>query len=251
MRRRATPANLLGAIVQSRSAALLYHGLLSLDDETREWLEGRPALLTELASRHSAAFLAAAPGLRVSTAGMRLPGGPESSASWQSLAGRRPDEPADFVRALVSTDEGALALFFGAIAQLTPAQAAAALNLGAPDVKTRVESARRMHPSTVASSVRGSISAPSRASPRPGTSPQSCPQALTDAPLSPAVRRFWTAVFGDGEGCAGFAGRTPTPGRRATRPSTPWLCEQVFKGEPLDQRHRYVMVMFASRLPPR
>ena len=57
---RATPQTLVGAIVQSRSASLFYVGLLSLDDDTRAWLAAQPELISELASRHSIAFLAAA-----------------------------------------------------------------------------------------------------------------------------------------------------------------------------------------------
>ena len=72
---RATPQTLVGAILRSRGAALLYHGLLSLDDPTRAWLATQPELVADLASRHPAAFVAAAAGLRVSGTAVRVPGG--------------------------------------------------------------------------------------------------------------------------------------------------------------------------------
>ena len=84
---RATPQTLVGAIVQSRNASLFYVGLLWLDDDTRAWLAGQPELISELASRHSIALLAAAPGLRVTA------GGVEERSGWPirgaDLAGAR------------------------------------------------------------------------------------------------------------------------------------------------------------------
>ena len=45
---RPAPHGLLSSILQSRNAALLYYGVLSLDDETRSWLAGQPELVAEL-----------------------------------------------------------------------------------------------------------------------------------------------------------------------------------------------------------
>ena len=136
---RATPHTLVSAILQSRNAALLYCALLWLDDDTRAWLAGEPALLSELASGHAAAFLAAAPGLRATAAGVQVPGGEPAAPAWRALVGRGPEDPAGFVRALVASDEGRLARFFGAIGQLTPPQVRVALNLDAAEVSIRVD----------------------------------------------------------------------------------------------------------------
>ena len=140
---RATPQTLVGAIVQSRNASLFYVGLLSLDDDTRAWLAGQPELISELASRHSIALLAAAPGLRVTAGGVNVPGGPSAEPIWQALVEKRSNQPVEFVRALMASGQGRLAPFFGAISQLTPQQLRVALNLDSADVPTRVESARR------------------------------------------------------------------------------------------------------------
>src|SRR6185436_2122676 len=119
---RSTPETLVSSILQSRDAALFYCALLSLDDDTRAWIASQPELIAQLASRHSASFLAAAPGVRIASGALRLPGGAAADPIWQSLVGHRPSEPVRFVKALVESDEGRLARFFGAVSQLTPAQ---------------------------------------------------------------------------------------------------------------------------------
>ena len=141
---RATVQTLAAQILLSRNASLLYYGLLSLDDETRAWLATRPDLIAEVAERYPAAFAAAAPGLRIANGAVRVPGGEAAEPVWHVLIGRRPTEPAEFLRALLGQGAGRLAFFFGATAQLTPAQIRFALNLDAPDVE-RVAASRRLY----------------------------------------------------------------------------------------------------------
>ena len=247
----ATPQTLVSAILQSRNAALLYCGLLSLDDDTRAWLGGQPALVAELASRHAAAFLAAAPGLRVTAAGVQLPGGALAAPAWRALVGRRPEEPAAFVRALVASDGGRLAYFFGMIGQLTPPQISVALNLALPDVPARGDSARRLY--SVFLRLSNGRTPEQRAFTRPAIDPALLVSELEvdegGRPLVPGSRGLWTAVFADiGDSRA----RPPLEDFRVTpewvTPADfPWLCELVFKGEPSEWRRRYMMVLFASR----
>ena len=249
---RATPDTLVSAIVQSRSAALLYCGLLALDDDTRDWLATRPTLISELASRFPSAFLAAAPGLRLSAAGFRLPGGPAAVPVWPALVGRRPDEPVEFVRELLTIDEGALAVFFGAIAQLTPAQVGVTLNLEASGVQSRVESARRMY--SVFRRTLAGRTTERRAFTRPPIDPTLLVAELAadrnGRPIVPGSRQFWVTVFRDDTRRPAAAGREEVHDIAGVEEPAdfPWLCDQVFKGEPLEQRHRYVTVLFASRL---
>jgi hypothetical protein len=249
-RGRATPQTLVSEILQSRDAALLYCGLLSLDDGTRAWLAGQPDLIAVIAARHPAAVLVAAPALRVTSAGVRVPGGALADPAWQALVGRRADEPADFVRALVALDEGHLANFFGMIGQLTPAQIQLALNLESSDVAARVESARRLY----ALFQRGGPNRPveqrafSRAAFDPGLLAADLSVDNNGQPRVPGSRGFWSAAFSESDD-----GR-----RKSTREDVgtlagdeaadfSWLCEQVFKGDQIAQRRRYMMVLFASR----
>ncbi len=246
---RATPQTLVSEILQSRDAALLYCGLLSLDDGTRAWLAGQPDLLAELAARHPAAFLAAAPALRVTPAGVRVPGGAPAEPAWQALVGRRTDDPAGFVRALVAFEEGHLAYFLGAIGQLTPAQIRFALNLESP-VSARVESARRLYALVQRGSGTKSIEqrAFSRAAFDPGLLAADLSMDNEGQPRLPGSRAFWNAVFSESNDSRSASTREDVRALVADEPAEfSWLCEQVFKGDQVAQRRRYMMVLFASR----
>ena len=248
---KATPQTLVSAILQSRNAALLYCGLLSLDDDTRAWLGGQPALIPELASGHAAAFLAAAPGLRATAAGVQVPGGELAAPAWRALVGRGPETPADFVRALVASDDGRLARFFGTIGQLTPPQVRVVLSLALPDVPARIDSARRLY--SVFLRLSDGYAPRQHAFTRPALDPALLVAELeVDAggqPLLPGSRGLWKAVFG---GVDDSRAGPPVEASRAAREwatpaDFPWLCELVFKNEPAERRRRYMMVLFASR----
>jgi hypothetical protein len=249
---RATPETLVSAILRSRGAALLYHGLLSLDDDTREWITGQPALLAELASGSAAAFVAAAPGLRVSAARLHVPGGSLAQPAWEALVGRAADPPADFLRALIDADDGRLAYFFGAVSQLSQPQIRTALHLDAADAASRLDSARRLF--AVFRQLVAGRAMDRRAFTRPALDPALLVAELNvddqGVPVVPGTRGLWNAVFTEAD-----EGTTRTSDARFRSTADwnvpadfPWLCERVFAGDaPDDHRRRYVMVLFASR----
>jgi hypothetical protein len=248
---KATPQNLVAAILQSRNASLFYSSLLALDDDTRTWLAGQPDLISELVSRHALAFLAAAPGLRVASAGVSAPGGAAADSVWQALVEKRSNQPVEFVRALVQSNQGRLAQFFGAISQMTAEQIRLALNLGAADVSARVDSARRLF--AVFQRVQSSRMLEQRAFSRATLDPtlliDGFAQDDSGQLLVPGSRGFWNVVFEETDD-----GR-PKPSRDDARmvlernepAEFAWLCDQVFKGSENDQRRRYSMVLFAAR----
>jgi hypothetical protein len=249
---RALPQSLATEILRSRNAALLYYGLLSLDDDTRAWLATERELLTYLTAQSPGAFVAAAPGLRVAQNAVRLPGGEAAEPAWEALVGRRPKEPAEFVRALVAQGEGRLAYFFGTIAQLTPAQIRLALNLDSPDAAARIAASRRLH--AVFERLAATWKIEDRTFSRPALDPALLIADLrTDdggRPVVPGTRGFWTMVL-----AASAPRRSETDNAPRGFPASPdsepvdfaWLCEQIFKGDRLDQR-RYQLVLFASRV---
>jgi hypothetical protein len=248
---RASPQSLATEILRSRNAALLYYGLLSLDDDTRAWLATEHELLTYLTAQSPGAFVAAAPGLRVAENAVRLPGGEAAEPVWEALVGRPLNEPAEFVRALVAQGEGRLAYFIGSIAQLTPAQVRVALNLDPPDAAARIAASRRLL--AVFERLAATWKIEDRTFSRPALDPALLIADLrTDdggRPAVPGTRGFWTMVF------AASASRSETdnasrafPVSSASEPvDFAWLCEQIFKGDRLDQR-RYQLVLFASRV---
>src|SRR4029079_10070027 len=66
-------------------------------------------------------------------------------------------------------------------------------------------------------------------------------------PNLPGYRRFWSAVFAEPSG-RGKSAREDDPAMADDAPvDFAWLCEQIFPGDPGDQRPRYNSVLFASR----
>jgi hypothetical protein len=244
---RPTPHGLVSTILQSRNAALLYYGVLFLDDETRSWLADQPQLLAEVASRHVGAFVAAAPSLRVADGTMRVPGGAAAEASWEALAGASVSQPAAFARALLARDEGRLAYFFGALGSLTERQAGFVLRLDAPHTGDRIDAAQRLH-GVFSRLVLGS-DLEHRTFWRPAADPALLASDLrvdaSGAPVLPGTQEFWKLLF---------AGTRPPESAfsSAILDGGPvpfaWLCEQVFGTDPNLSARRYRSVLFASRL---
>jgi hypothetical protein len=241
---RATPATLVRSILESRPAALLYYALLSLDDDTRTWLAGQPEFLkTLLVDDRAAALVASSTALRVTRDGLRLPGGEPAAALWHALLGKDPKEPVPFIEALLTHDDGRLAHFLGALSQLTPEQITFALTPQSGDAASRVDAARRLY--TVFERATTTGMAEHHVFTRPALDPVFLAAELapgaSGAPRLPGTRAFWSAVFSeDGRTDDAAALVSAAPANFA------WISEQVFRLDP-EQRHRYAMVLFASR----
>jgi hypothetical protein len=248
---RETPDTLLPAILRSRGPALFYYGLLSLDDDTRAWLATQPDLVAELAGRRAAAFVVAAPGLRVRGRAVDVPGGEAAAPAWRALVGHRPGDAAGFIRALLAQDRGRLAFFFGTMAQLTPGQLRVALRLDAPDPAIRADAARRLRSvfERVTRDWRVHDSVFSRPSLDPALLIASLRHDGDGMPVVPGTYRLWTAVFADGHRSG--ARRVAPMAADAEPVDFVWLCEQIFAGRAEDHRGRYDQVLFASRLEAR
>lgn len=244
-----TPRTLVSGILRTRGAALLYSGLLSLDDPTRAWIAARPSLLRDVAAQHAAAFLVAAPGIRVANGTLVLPGGDAGTQAWQALVGRPANEPEAFIRTLLSRDEGRLAYFLGTMAQLTPQQLRSALRLDA-DVEARTAAIRRLRAvfERVTREWRVDDSAFWRPILEPALLVSSLPSDAAGRLKLPGSREFWMAVFETENR------RSPMSngGEKEIGVGEPvdfvWLCEQVFTGHRIEDRRRYQLVLFASRI---
>lgn len=243
--------DLVTAILRSREAALMYYGLLSLDDDTRGWFDGHPELLAEIASRHAPAFMVAARGLRIRDNAVHAPGGADAGAAWRGLTGHPTTAPVDFVRGLLTVSEGRLAYFYDAMAQLQPAQQRFLLGLDAPD-SGRTGTARRLL--SVFERLADAWVVAERPFWRPTLDPALLVADLTTdeagRPVLPGTRAFWTTVFADtvdfgGEPVDAAAARQLATGEPV---DLTWLCEQIFRGGQVSQRKPYDMVLFASRV---
>ena len=249
---RATPRTLAAAILASRGASLLYCGLLSLDDDTRAWFAGKPRLLSDLASRHAAGFMTAAPGVRIAGGTVRVPGGTDAEPAWAALVGRSATDAESFVRALVSEHDGILAYFFASVAQLAPAEIRRMLDLDSPDSARRVESTRRMF--AIYDRLAPGWKVDERTFWRPALDPALLvadpPVDDRNVPVVYGSQRFWAAVFADSSPSRSRPGRSEDEDTVADGQPVDltWIAEQIFQGDQAERRRRYEMVLFASRM---
>ena len=249
--KQATPDNLVASIIQSRNAALLYLGLLSLDDDSRAWMADHPSLVSEIVTRRAAAFVTAAPALHITSTGVQVPGGSAAEPVWQGLVGHRPSEAAEFVRAVVSSDEGRLAYFFGSMGLLSPSQVRLAMTLDVTDVNRRVDAGRRLY--AVFQHLWLGKALDQRVFARPPFDPALLAFQLTSNSngefVLPATRGFWTVALNDTHDSHAKPVReeaAPTV-TWDQPPDFPWLSEQVFKGDLVEHRRHFMMVLFAAR----
>ena len=242
---RATTRTLVRSILASREASLFYYALMSLDDETRAWLATEPALIEEVVTRHAGAFVAAAPGLRVRAGAVRVPGGPPAEAGWEALVRRRVHDPADFTRALLSGNDGALAWNFGAMAQLSPGEIGLAFDLQSSDAETHGAAVRRLL-YAVFQTLAWKVEA--RTFWRPPLDPALLVSALpldgSGRPVLPGTRQFWTAVFAREAPRDDFNTNALASGEAIDFTT---LSEQIFDADALARRSRYNLVLFAAR----
>jgi hypothetical protein len=240
---RSTPETLLRDLLRSPVASLVYCALLAMDPGTREWVASSPALVTNLTERQAAAFLLAAPGIRISGGTVRVPGGSAAAPLWNALVGRAVTEPADFVRALIGA-EGSLAWFYGSVALLTPVQQRFLLSLDGGDTGAQTSAARKL----LGVFERAALGWDAQERPfwRPSLDPSLLVSDLAvdgaGTPRIPGTAAFWALALGEGD---------PDRDRRAAaegpRVDFAWLCEQIFTGGQAVVRGPYQQVLFASR----
>jgi hypothetical protein len=121
---------LIAAITRRENLVLLYRGLFSLDDDTLAYLSANPVLVRRLSNDTSRAFAVFGRSIHIRDGVVRVPGGADMAPVWQRLAGRSAGTPDDFVRALLTEDDGRLAFFYDAVSRLDPVRQAAALGDG-------------------------------------------------------------------------------------------------------------------------
>ena len=100
--------------------ALLYVGLMSLDAETLAFLAAHPKTL-DVDTAEAGTFAAFGRSIRVRGGRIDVPGGAAYAPIWVQLVDRRLDEPLEFIRRLLSRDEGRLAFLYDTVAHVSPA----------------------------------------------------------------------------------------------------------------------------------
>jgi hypothetical protein len=119
-------------LLRDRSKAMLYAGLMTLDDETLLFLSTRPAILKALYEGPSPVFAAFGRALRIRDGSVAAPGGATAEPLWRALVGRLSTEPDAFIRSLFEKDGGRVAYFYDTIDRLDPARQDFALGANLP-----------------------------------------------------------------------------------------------------------------------
>lgn len=115
----------LPTIVRDRPSALLYAGLMALDDETLVWLDQHRRVVDRLRDR-APVFAAFARSIRIHGGVVDVPGGGDAAGAWRSLVGQSPSEPEAFLEALTANADGGQVHFLDAV-MYAPAATQAAI----------------------------------------------------------------------------------------------------------------------------
>jgi hypothetical protein len=137
--REVAPRDLVAAILSDRNAALLCRGLASLDDQTLEFLEAHPAMLTRLYEHDATVFGVFGDSLRIRNGAVVPPGGAPAVPLWEALLGEKVSRPERFVRELFSDSQGRSAYLYNTLDHLDHARQAFAIGLPIRDTGIRLE----------------------------------------------------------------------------------------------------------------
>ena len=241
---------LLREILADRSAALMYHGLAGLDDETLAWLGAERPTLQHL-MRRAGAFSVFGPSVRVRGNEIVVPGGGDTRALWQALVGADPAKPASFVRRLFADDQGYLAWLYDSISQLDDARLKFATGQWLP-AGSRHERLRALL----------NVFGPGGGDWNPETQPftrRHVDPGLTLAlilvnadgrPVGPLQRGFWDRIFEyDGRGRLTMPSKEASAGDTAPLDAA-WLLSRIHR-VPVDVgRRRLETFLYAQRMFP-
>jgi hypothetical protein len=239
------PRPLHRAILEDRQACLLYAGLAALDPPTLDAIAAAPGLESDLYER-AGTFAAFARALHVRDGAIVPPGGPETAALWEAVAGEKLHAVRAFVRALFARDGGRLAYLFDTIAALDPPRQRFALSLGVRNGDDRLDRFRKL--ASLFASYDESWRIRSTPFSRPAVDPGLLLHVLPVSPEGalppPDSRAFWTDVFADRP----LDSRASAARSDDTAVEAAWLLARVFEPPIATRRDRFERLLFVIRL---
>lgn len=224
----------------SHRAALLYTGLMALDQETLRFVDAHPKVL-ELDIAEAGTFAAFARSLRVRSTRVEPPGGAAFAPVWVQLVDRRLEEADEFIRRLLAKDEGRLAFLYDTVAQLEP-RLQVALFDGAGRTEPRLETFDRHY--RWFREVDPTWKVGTRPFFRPAIDPSTVLALLDIGPDGRVGPDWWPDVL---EKVAGEDGWPERPLReiRDRRAGLTWALQWIFDGQAPETRFR--LLRFAQR----
>ena len=114
--------NLIDVLLHDPSICRLYWAFSKSDSETQAMLHQSPGLRKLLPYAGVMDFYGSEISIR--NGRVQVPGGERAEPAWKDLVGASPSSPGDFVTHLLAKDDGWLAVYYDAIARVSPAQQA-------------------------------------------------------------------------------------------------------------------------------
>lgn len=238
-------ASVITGILADRRALLLYHGLCTVDEMTRAWLEENPTFLTRIYRDHAAEFAIFGRSIRVREGHVVVPAGRDL---WEALLGRRAEDPERFLRSLLGRDSGRMAYFYDTLAQLDAPRRSFALGLHVRQGWRRVEAFQEL--AAIFVQVAPEWNVRDRPFFRPALDPGILLRELAIGQTGVPSTPLWKGLMRR----AMDAGSLPNRPERALRSldeaeelEAAWLLQQILSDSSL-QRDRFEMVLFAQRV---
>ena len=240
-------SELVAAILQDRNAALLARGLASLDDQTLEYLQAHPPMVTRLYEHDAAVFAAFGDALRIHNSAIVPPGGEPALELWENVVDERVRRPDRFVRELFSRNDGRLAYFYSTLDRLDADRQSFALGLWIRDVGIRADRFKALV--DVASTGLGEWQLKARPF---GRASDDLAMLLSNvrvqpggAPVQPRARGFWARVF---DSTSLDTPRSVKGLQEDGDIDAAWLATTVLSGDVQDRQPRFEQFTFAQRV---
>lgn len=246
-RRRVAPDELVMSIVADRQAALICHGLASLDDETLQFFVDHASVLTRLYERAAPIFAVFSSNLSVRGNRVVPAGGPDAVPLWEAVVGEKVTRPDRFVLALFELNEGRLAYLYDIAGSLDPARRAFLLGSWRSDPAARLDRFRELATAGVNAFKDWHV----RTMPY-GRSPWDLAMTFirlgvteTGAPAPPASRAFWSRAVASGD----LPDETATAKAFDDTPiDAAWLASFIGDSDVRQRIERLDQIGFAQRL---
>jgi len=246
--REIAPRDLVAAILSDRNAALLCRGLAGLDDETIEFLEAHPAMVTRLYEHDAAVFGVFGDSLRIRNGVVVPPGGMPAVALWEGLFGEKVNRPERFVRELFSDSQGRSAYLYSTLDHLDRTRRAFAMGLAIKDTGIRLERFKAL--SDIAKNAYGDWQvkvSPFKRAPHDLSMLLSRVRVNADASLiEPRATVFWSRAF-ESRDLPDDAARRLRNVHEDGDIDAAWLAAQVVSGDGAERQLRFEQFTFGQR----
>lgn len=235
--------DLFSAIVSSRGALLTCAGAMSADASLRVLLEHDRGLLRWIARNTPGAFTLAGRSLRFTNDRIVVPGGAPAEPVWEVLAGERIARTSDFVRALLSRDNGRLAWFFDTMATMPEDRRAALMPAGA--LEGQLEQTRALYASFRAADPNWRIEDHPFLRGNADAWMIVTQVALQGgAPAPPNWQWLWQELFERND--LSRRDIATLPRDESSPVSLAWMAQKISEQSPRERRDRFEMVRFAQ-----